>query len=483
MAFEDLQDFIGALETRGDLKRIAVEVDPILEITEIADRCMKSEPPGPALLFENVKGSSMALLINALGSRERICMALGVDHLQQIAERLSQMIKPEIPTTLMQKLKKLPELGQIAAYAPKIVSGGKCQQQIHRGQDARLSSLPIIQCWPLDAGRYITLGQVHTVDPETGQRNAGLYRLQVIDERSCAIHWQLHHDGARHYRKYARLKQRMPMAVVLGDDPALVYASSAPLPEAMDELFFSGFIRDQSVPLTQCVSIDLQVPAQAEVVIEGYVDPDRTVTEGPFGDHTGYYSLPDQYPLFHVTAITHRRSPVYPTTIVGYPPMEDEWLGKATERIFLPLLKMFIPEAVDYHLPVWGAFHNFCFISIKKEWPYHARKVMNAVWGLGQMAFSKFVVVVDADVDVQRPEHVWFEVGANVDPQRDIVIIPGVTDVLDHAAAVTGVGSKIGIDATRKWPSEGAGHEWPEKIVMTDPIKQLVDRRWKEYGF
>lgn len=483
MAYDDLQQFIAALDDAGELKRISVEVDPELEISEIVDRCCKSEPRGPALLFEKVKGSEIPLLINALGSYRRMCLALGVGSFDDLADRLQQLIKPEIPTTLIEKLKKLPQLGQIASFAPKLQRDGLCQQVIKRGQDINLNELPIIKCWPEDAGRFITLGQVHTVDPKTSQRNAGLYRLQVIDKQTCAIHWQLHHDGARHHRQYVELNQEMPMAVVLGADPTLTYAASAPLPEALDELFFSGFIRQQSVPLVQCASVDLQVPADAEVVIEGTVQPDETILEGPFGDHTGYYSLADQYPVFHVTAVTHRQNPVYPTTIVGYPPMEDEWIGKATERIFLPLLKMFIPEAVDYNLPVWGVFHNFCFISIKKAWPYHARKVMNAVWGLGQMSLCKFVVVVDEDIDVQKPEHVWFEVGANVDPKRDIVIMPGITDVLDHAAAVTGVGSKIGIDATRKWKSEGAGHDWPKKIVMDDETKALVDRRWQEYGF
>ena len=482
MAYKNLGEFVAELERGGDLRRVSVEVDPELEITEISDRLMKSPGGGPAVLFEKVKGSDLPLLINALGSRPRMCRALGVDDFRVIADRIRVLLKPEAPSTFMDKVKKLPQLAELASLSPKQVKKGACQEIVYEGEAASLDRLPILKCWPDDGGRYFTFAGVYSKDVQTQKRNVGMYRLQKLDAHSCAAHWQLHHDGAGHCRGYAQAKQRMPIALVLGGDPAVTYAASAPLPPGMDELLFAGFLRQKAVEVTPCVSIDMEVPAEAEIVVEGYVDPDDLVREGPFGDHTGYYSMPEMYPRFTVTAITMRKNAIYPATIVGKPPMEDYYMGLATERIFLPMVQMFLPEVVDYHLPVWGVFHNFALVSIRKEYPYHARKVMHAIWGMGQMMFSKFIIVVDEDVDVQNVEEVLFQVGANVDPRRDSCTVDGPVDALDHAAPHLCAGSKMGIDATRKIPGEGDIRPWPPQIEMPDEIKQLVDRRWPEYG-
>jgi len=482
MAYKNLNEFIAHLEAADHLKRISVEVDPELEITEIADRVMKSPGGGPALLFENVKGSKLPLLINALGSRSRMCNALGVEDFTQIAERIRQMLKPEMPTSLMDKIKKLPELAQMANYIPKIVKNGPCQDVVYQGEQASLDLLPIMKCWPMDGGAYITFAGIYTKDIETGKRNVGMYRVQKLDAHHCAMHWQIHHDGAGHSRGYGQANEKMPVALVLGGDPAVTYAASAPLPPGMDEILFAGFLRNRPVEMTKCVSIDMEVPAEAEIVIEGYADPNDLVTEGPFGDHTGYYSMPDLYPKFTVTAITMRENAVYPSTIVGIPPMEDYYMGLATERIFLPAIQMNLPEVVDYHLPVFGVFHNFCLVSIKKEYPLHARKVMHAIWGMGQMMFCKFIIVVDDDVDVQNVDDVMFQVGANVDPRRDTCMVDGPVDALDHAAPYLYAGSKMGIDATRKIPGEGVQRDYPPQLNIPDEIKSLVNQRWSEYG-
>ncbi|MBN1437615.1 MAG: menaquinone biosynthesis decarboxylase [Sedimentisphaerales bacterium] len=482
MSYKNLAEFIALLETNNDLRRISAPVDPELEITEIASRVMKSPNGGPALLFENVKGSSLPLLINALGSKARMCQALSVNDFSEIASRLETLIQPELPATFMGKVKKLPQLAQLASFAPKTVKNAPCQQIQYQGSDVDLNMLPILKCWPLDGGRYITFAGIYTQHRDTCARNVGMYRMQQLDSQHCAAHWQVHHDGAAHFRSYAAHNEKMPVALAFGGDPALSYAASAPLPPNMDEIAFAGFLRKKPVELVNCLTCDLQVPAQAEIIIEGYVDPQDLVSEGPFGDHTGYYSMPEMYPRFTATAITMRENPIYPATIVGIPPMEDYYMGLATERIFLPAVRMFLPEVIDYHLPAFGVFHNYCFVSIDKQYPYHARKVMHALWGMGQLMFSKFIVVLDADVNVQNIDEVMFRLGANVDPRRDTVIVDGPVDALDHAAPHLCAGSKMGIDATRKIPGEGPQRPWPPIIQMPKEIKNLVDNRWTEYN-
>jgi len=443
------------------------------------------------------------------GSYARMKLALGCDDLEALAARVQQLVKPEIPTTLLAKMKKLPDLMKLAGFSPKVVKRGHCQEVIH-ADDADLMSLPILQCWPNDGdlasepaelplmspaspireaagaegrtGRYITLGGICTKDPESGERNLGMYRVQVFGPKLAAMHWHLHHDGARHYRKYVARGERMPLAIALGGESVLPYAATCPLPPGISEFLFAGFLHGDAIELVPAVTVPIDVPANAEIVIEGWVDPVERFTEGPFGDHTGFYSLSGSYPVFHVTAITHRRSPVYPATIVGKPPMEDYYLGKATERIFLPLLQMLISDVIDYDLPMFGAFHNCAFIKIRKEYPYQARRVMSAIWGAGQMAFTKMLVIVDEDVDVHNEQDVLFHVGANVDPRRDVVIVDGPLDILDHAAPFEGAGSKMGIDATRKIPGEGMIRRWPTELQMSDAIREQVSRRWLELG-
>jgi len=364
-----------------------------------------------------------------------------------------------------------------------MVKKAKCQEVIHKGEDVSLDEFPIIKCWPEDGGKYITLPQVFTKNPSTRQRNVGMYRLQVFDESATGMHWQIHHDGAANFREYKKANQKMPVAIAIGGDPAMTYAASAPLPSGFDEVLFAGFLRKEGVHLVKCKSIDMEVPANADIVLEGYVEPDETRLEGAFGDHTGYYSLPDDYPVFHIICITHCKKPIYQTTIVGKPPMEDCYMGKATERIFLPFIKIQLPEIIDINLPMFGVFHNFIFVSIDKRYPYHAKKVMHSIWGMGQMMFSKIIVVVDKDVNVQDVEEVLFIVGSNVDPKRDIVFVDGPVDILDHSSPLVGAGSKMGIDATKKWKEEGFQRDWPQEMKMPEEIVDLVDKRWKEYGF
>ncbi len=512
VGFPDLQSFIDSLEQNGQLKRVRATVDPILEISAIADR-MSKEPaagdaPPPAtdpihgsrggygLLFENVAGSDVPCAINLFGSYARMRMALGVDDLEELARRVQTLIKPEMPTTLMAKMKKLPELAKMASLPPKVVRSGICQQVV-RTDEASFFDLPVIQCWPHDGkcgyagkpadappgtGRYVTMAGIYTKDPESGERNVGMYRVQVMDSKLAAVHWHMHHDGARHFRRYKARGEKMPLAIVIGGEPVLTYAATCPLPPDVSELLFAGFLQDKGIELVPCKTIPLEVPASAEIVIEGWVDTERMLWEGPFGDHTGFYSLADKYPAFDLTAITHRRNPVYLTTIVGFPPQEDYYLGKATERVFLPLLQMIVPDIVDYHLPMFGAFHNFVFVKIRKEYPMQARKVMSSIWGAGQMMFSKFIIVVDADVDVHDEQDVMFRVGANVDPRRDVMVVDGPMDILDHASPQYGTGAKMGIDATRKIPGEGPVREFPDPLVTTPEVAALVERRWSEYG-
>jgi 4-hydroxy-3-polyprenylbenzoate decarboxylase len=495
--FPDFQSFLSELERLDQLRRVKVEVDPVLEITEITDRVSKSSAAGDAplprtdpvhggrgghaLLFEKIVGATIPLAINTYGSYRRVRLALGCEDLEDLAARVEQLIKPQVPTTLMEKMKKLPDLIRLAGYGPKIVGKGMCQEVVRTG-DASLNDLPIIQCWPGDGGKYITFAGMYTKNPDTGDRNIGMYRAQILGPKVTAMHWHMHHDGARHHRMYAARNEQMPLAIVFGGESVLPYAATCPLPPSVSELLFAGFLNGKGIDLVPCKTIPMEVPANAEIVIEGFVDPKETVLEGPFGDHTGFYSLADQYPVFRVTAITHRRNPVFPATIVGKPPQEDYYLGKATERIFLPLLQMLIPDVIDYHLPMFGAFHNCAFVRIRKEYPYQARKVMHSIWGAGQMMFTKFIIVVDEHVNVHDEQEVLFQVGANVDPRRDTVIVDGPLDILDHAAPYCGAGSKIGIDATRKLPSEGVVRAWPEEMRMSDAIKDQVTRRWQEFG-
>lgn len=475
------RDYIKALEDAGELIRIKVEVDPELEVSEIASRVMADV--GPALLFENVRGSSMPLLINAFGSRRRICMALGVDALDEISERITALIEIKPPQSIREALRLLPKVAQVRKFPPRSTTRAASQEVVHRDDQVDLTTLPIIKCWPEDGGRYITLGQVITRNPETGAQNLGMYRLQLVDGRTLILHCQAHHDTARHLRLYReRGVSHVPIAIAIGGTSVSTYAATAPMPPELDEWLLAGFLREAPVELAKAVTSDLRVPAEADIIIEGYVDLDDSRLEGPFGDHTGFYTLRDEYPALHVTAITTRHDPVYLTTIVGQPPKEDLFLGKATERIFLGILRKTVPEIVDINLPIFGVFHNFCFVSIRKEYPYHARKVMFALWGLGQMSLTKYIVVVDADVDVQNTNTVMFHMGANVDPERDMQFVRGPIDVLDHASDISGIGSKVGIDATRKWKGEGFVREWPKELAMAEEIIDLVSQRWEEYG-
>jgi 4-hydroxy-3-polyprenylbenzoate decarboxylase len=470
---------VQVLERRGELKRITHPVKVQLEITEIADRVMKSG--GPALLFENVVGKQIPVLINAFGSAQRMALALGVADIEEIAREIQKLIQTKPPKSLRDKLNLLGELIRLAGIPPKIVKDGPCQEVVHREPD--LGILPVLTCWPGDAGPFITLPMVFSKDPLSGTRNVGLYRMQIFDRRTTGMHWHLHKVGARHFQRQKEQTGRLELAVSLGGDPALIYAATAPLPDQIDEILFCGFLRKKGVELVKGVTVDVEVAANSDIVIEGYVDPAEPLRrEGPFGDHTGFYSLADDYPVFHVTCITHRKNPIYPTTIVGRPPMEDAYLGKATERLFLPLVRITLPEIIDMNLPVHGVFHNLAVISIKKEYPAQARKVMHALWGLGQMMFTKTLIIVDHDVNIHDLAEVTWVVGNNIDPKRDTVFVDGPVDVLDHAAPALGFGSKMGIDATRKWRSEGYEREWPDLIVMDDNTKQYIDSIWQKLG-
>ena len=530
--YSDLREWIAALEAAGELKRITAEVDPILEITEITDRISKGaatkygRPGGPALLFENVKGSNgTPVLINQFGSERRMQMALGVDRLDEIAERIRQLMNMKSPEGFLEKLKMLPMLADMGKFFPKTVPTGPCKEVIKK-TDFSLLDFPTLQCWPQDAGRFITLPCVITRDPKTGKRNVGMYRMQIYDATSAGMHWQRQKVAAEHYREMLRWKQSqtfqesgarlrepisvdarrasvdimarsgggsvlaegdrptgtMEVAVAIGTDPALTFSAIVPAPPEIEEFIIAGFLRQKPVELVKCETVDLEVPASAEIVLEGYVKLDELKTEGPFGDHTGFYSLEDEYPVFHVTCITHRRNPIYATTIVGKPPMEDAWMGKAVERIFLPLMKLTLPEIVDVNLPVEGLFHNLMIVSIRKSYPGHARKVMNGIWALGQAMFTKCIVVVDEDVNVQDIGDVVLKVFNNIDPERDIQFTLGPVDSLDHASRLPNFGSKMGIDATRKWPAEGFARPWPDEILMDEKTKSLVDKKWKDLG-
>jgi 4-hydroxy-3-polyprenylbenzoate decarboxylase len=474
--------FVKELERRGWLRRLAEPVDPNLEVTALAEPVMKAG--GPALLFERPTAGEMPLAINLFGSLERMALALGVDELSDIADRLRQLMKVDLPQGLWSKLMAaLPKLKELGAVAPKRVKDAPCQEVRLTGEEAGLEGLPVLTCWPGDGGPFITLPQVITADPDDGRQNAGMYRLQVFDRQTTGMHWHRHKGGAAHYARARELGQRLPVAVALGGPPAAVYAASAPLPPILDEQMFTGFLLGRPLEVVKCLTCDLLVPAQAEVILEGYVDPaEPWRREGPFGDHTGFYSLADDYPVFHLTALTRRQNPIYPTTVVGRPPMEDLYLGLATERIFLPLLQMVLPEVVDYHMPAEGVFHNLVFVSINKTYPGQAYKVINALWGQGQMMFAKLIVVVDAAVDVQNPREAWWEALNNIDPARDVVFSKGPADALDHAAQMPWLHSKMGMDATRKLPEEGFHRPWPERIAMDPEVQARADQRLKEWG-
>ena len=518
MAYNDLREWIAALERAGELKRVKTEVDPVLEIAEITDRVSKSRdkngsPGGPALLFENPKSSDIPVLINQFGSERRMRMALQVDSLDEIADRIRQFMDVKSPQGFLDKVKMLPMLAEMGKFFPKAVSTGPCKENIRHDQ-FDLTRLPILQCWPKDAGRFITLPCVITRDPKTGKRNVGMYRMQVYDSRSTGMHWQRQKIGAEHYREMLRRlsqnphppakeasrssvdimartsggsiipegelpKGKMDVVVAIGTDPAITFSAIVPAPPDVEEYLVAGFLRQKPVELVKCETVDLEVPASSEIVLEGYVNLDELRVEGPFGDHTGFYSLEDLYPIFHITCVTYRNNPIYATTIVGKPPQEDAYMGKAVERIFLPLMKLTIPELVDVNLPIEGVFHNLMIVSIRKSYPGQARKVMSAIWSLGQAMFTKCVIVVDEDVDVQNIGEVVLKALNNIDPERDIQFTLGPVDSLDHASRLPNYGSKMGVDATRKWSSEGFNRSWPDEILMDEKTKAVVDSKWK----
>jgi 4-hydroxy-3-polyprenylbenzoate decarboxylase len=559
LAYDDLRDWIAALEKHGELKRIREEVSPELEITEITDRVSKIgsrshpfrtergkagapesnaryAPGGPALLFENVKSHpGHKVLINQFGSERRMALALGVERLDEIAERIHGLLNLKAPEGLIDKLKMLPQLGALTSAFPKTISAkdAPSKQVVRKAKelggndDFDLDFFPILKCWPHDAGRFITLPCVSTRDPRTGKRNLGMYRMQVFDGRTTGMHWQRQKVAAEHYRnalrdQAARLSSESPLhamvaimaesaggataipagsigglpqialgaqkgarfevAVAIGTDPATTFAAIVPAPPEVEEFLIAGFLRGKPLELVKCETVDLEVPAHAEIVLEGYVELGELRAEGPFGDHTGFYTLADDYPVFHLTCITHRKDPIYAATIVGKPPMEDAWMGKAVERIFLPAMKMTIPELVDIHLPIEAVFHNLMIVSIRKSYPGHARKVMHAIWSLGQAMFTKCILVVDEDCDVQNIPEVVLRVANNIDPERDIQFTLGPVDSLDHAARLPNYGSKMGIDATRKWKAEGFERPWPAMIEMDAATKARVDALWSKLG-
>src|ERR1700736_152314 len=491
MAYRSFRHFLERLDQAGELTRVTDPVDTNLLITEWADREMKSPGGGKGLLFEQpvVDGKvfKFPVAINTMGSRKRIAMALGRESIDEIAQEIQLILKAKPPTDLREGWSLLKQGIHLLHARPKQVRDAPCQEIVHniesdagRADDFSLRDLPILKCWPKDGGRFITLPNVHTRDPETGARTGGVYRMQVFDERTTAMHWQVHKVGARHGKRYYERNERMPVAVTLGGDPALSFAATAPLPDGLDEILFAGFLRRKSIEMVKCKTIDLEVPAHADFVLEGYVQPGEMRPEGPFGDHTGYYTAVEDYPVFHLTAITHRRDAIYPTTIVGIPPMEDFYMGDASVRIFLPVFKMNFPELVDMTLPPEGVFHNLVFVSIRKQYPYQAFKVMHGVWGMGQMMFSKYIIVLDEDCDVHNTREVLFRLCANTDPARDTTVIKNPSDSLDHAPTLPNIGSHMGFDATRKLPGENYHRHWPELLKMTDEARKLVDALQKK---
>ena len=525
MAYNDLRDWINTLHKAGELKRITEEVSTDLEMAEIADRAAKSgrgtpKAGGPALLFENVKGYPGAkVLMNQFGSERRMRLALETDSLDAIADRIRVLLKPETPTGFMDKLKMLPKLAEIGSFIPKVVAAkdAPCKQVILRGDEVNLLNLPVLKTWPQDGGPFITLPCVITKDPKTGKRNVGMYRMQIYDERTTGMHWQRQKVAAEHLRDRLReairsgapgldsetwasarvdlmamtaggttavqsVEGRMEVAVAIGTDPATTFSAIVPAPPDVEEYLIAGFLRQKPVELVKAETVDLEVPANAEYILEGYVELGELRTEGPFGDHTGFYTMQDEYPVFHVTCITHRKDPVYAATIVGKPPMEDAWMGKAVERIFLPLMQLTLPEIVDVNLPPEGVFHNLMIVAIRKSYAGHARKVMSGIWAMGQAMFTKCIIVVDEDCDVQDLAEVTLRATNNIDPERDIQFTLGPIDTLDHSSRLPNYGSKMGIDATRKWAAEGFTRPWPQELVMDSATKARVDSIWKKLG-
>ena len=508
MAYRDLREFVRKLENEGELRRVKAEVDPVLEIAEVVQRLRREalhgedvpekrnkdnaaagtthDRPtpaglGPALLFEKPKGSRYPLLINAFGSVRRMELALEVENLEDVAARIRSFLDMQTPQGLFDKLKMLPKLAELGSFFPRSVKDGACKEVVRKGTDVNLLEFPILKCWPQDGGRFITFPLVFTKNPETGKRNVGMYRMQVYDERTTGMHWQTQKHGAEHFRR-ARAKNpegRIPVSVAIGADPATTLGGILPIPPDLDEMMFSGFLKREPVELVPCETNELEVPANAEIVLEGHVNLSEMRTEGPFGDHTGFYSLEGEYPVFHVECVTHRKDPIYLTTVVGPPPQEDFFMGYAIERVFLPLMKMTHPEIVDVSLPAEGIVHNLMIVAIRKSFPGHARKVMNAIWSLGQAMFTKCIIVVDEDVDVQDVADVTLKVLNNIDPERDIQFTLGPVDSLDHAARLANYGSKMGVDATRKWSTEGFSRPWPDEIVMDAKTRALVDGKWK----
>ncbi|HZE97163.1 MAG TPA: menaquinone biosynthesis decarboxylase [Planctomycetota bacterium] len=480
MPYRDLQHFIEVLEQRGRLKRIRTEVSQDLEIAEITDRATKAG--GPALLFENVKGHAMPVAINLFGSKDRMALGLEVDSLEKLPERLGSILALALnPPTggFLEKIKTLPKLMEMASFMPKSVDGGLCKDVVLKGDQVDLEKLPVLKCWPEDGGRFITFPLVFTYDPETGKRNVGTYRMQVYDKKTTGMHFHWHKDGARHLRKS---KAPLQVAVAIGCDPAMCFAATLPLPPDVDECLFAGLVRQEGTRLTKCETLDIEVPANAEIILEGTVDPAERRREGPFGDHTGYYSLEDDFPVFRVNAVTHRAKPVYHTTIVGPPPQEDGYIGYAIERLMHPLMKLQIPEMVDYHMPMEGVFHNLMIVSIQKRYPGHARKVMHTIWGLGQAMFTKTIVVVDEEVNVHDYREVAWKALNHIDPERDIEFVMGPIDILDHSSRLAGYGSHMGIDATTKTAGEGFQRRWPGELKMSPEIRAIVDKKWKDLG-
>ena len=505
MAYDSFREFLQALERAGELIRISQPVATELEITELADRQMKSPGGGKALLIEkptvNGQVSPFPVAINTMGSWKRMALALGAESVEAVAAELGSLLKAKPPMSFREAIKLLSTALDLRHAKPKLVKNGPCQEVVHRfdpppprtepwpkapdwqnpstldPRPSTMANLPILKCWPLDAGRFITLPCVVTRDPDTGERNVGMYRMQIYDDRTTGMHWQLQKVAARHGRRYYERGERMPVAVFLGGDPVFTFCATAPLPDGLDEFLLAGYLRKRSVELVRCLTCDLEVPANADFVLEGYIDPTEPLREeGPFGDHTGYYTLPEPYPVFHLTAITHRKDAVYPATIVGIPPMEDFYIGGASVKLFLPIFKMNFPEIVDLALPAEGVFHNLVFVSIKKTYPMQAYKIMHGLWGMGQMMFTKYIVVVDDDVDVHNTSEVLFRLCANTDPQRDSIFTKGPSDVLDHATSEIGVGTKLGIDATRKLPGEGFHRPWPPLIKMDEAVKARLAR-------
>ena len=483
MAYEDLREFIKVLERNKELKRITVPVSSDQEITEITDRVCKSSTRNVALLFENVDNRKTPVLINAFGSQRRMELALEVKSIEDISHRFTEWLDFKSPTGLLEKVKMLPKLAEIGKYFPKVVKSGKCQEVIKHEGEFSLFNFPILKCWEADGGRFITFPMVFTKNPRNGSRNCGMYRMQVYDEKTTGMHWQIHKHGAAHHRDQEnRGAEKMEVAVAIGGDPLTTFAATLPLPDDLDEMIFASFLREKPIEMVKCVSVDLEVPANAEIVLEGYVDPAERRIEGPFGDHTGFYTLEEPYPVFHVTTVTHRKNPIYQATIVGKPPMEDCWMGWAITRVTLPVMKRQFPEIVDVSLPFEGVFHNCMIISIRKQYPGHARKIMNAIWGLGQAMFTKCIVIVDEDVNVHNHSEVVWKALNNIDPERDIQFVMGPIDVLDHASREMGYGSKMGIDATRKWKAEGFHRRWPRENNTSAEVQKMVNAKWDKMG-